>query len=305
MSSRWRNTRHWIEYGAVRGALALGGLIPIGAGQRMGAVLGRIGFDGLRARRDVSVANIEAALNVGTPEATHIARAAYSNWGRSLMECFAFSHYSKQQVLDLIRFEGMEHIARLQAEGKGGMVIAPHLGNWELWGVGLGANGVPLHFLVGQQTNGRVDDVLNSLRSRHGVGIIKRAVALRRVLQLLGEGQFVATLPDQDARKNGVMVEFLGRPASTVRGPALFAIRRGCPIVPSYIRREGKRHVLTVEAPLYPRAMASEEDAVRDLTQRYSDRITAWVRAHPDEYFWAHRRWKTKASEPASSQPVA
>lgn len=305
MSSRWRNTRHGIEYNAVRGALALGGLIPISTGQRIGAVLGRIGFDVLRARRDVSIANIEASLNVDTREATKIARAAYANWGRSLMECFAFSHYTREQVLALIRFEGMEHIARLQAEGKGGMVIAPHLGNWELWGVGLGANGVLLHFLVGQQTNARVDDVLNDLRSRHGVGIIKRAVALRRVLQLLGERQFVATLPDQDARKNGVMVEFLGRPASTVRGPALFAIRRGCPIVPSYIRREGKRHVLTVEAPIYPREMANEEDAVRDLTQRYADRISAWVRAHPDEYFWAHRRWKTKTTEPAVSQPVA
>jgi KDO2-lipid IV(A) lauroyltransferase len=305
MAIAWREIRQWLEYAAVRGALALAGRIPIEAGQRIGAVIGRAGFDLVRARRDVSIANIEASLGVSHREATQIARAAYANAGRCLMEFSAFARLTRAEILDLVAVEGWDNAERVRAEGKGCIIVAAHLGNWELIGAGFVAHGIPFHCLVGQQTNTRVDDVMNDLRRRQNFGIITRSGALRKVLQALSEGKFIAMLPDQDARKGGVMVDFLGRPASTVRGPALFAIRRGCAILPCFIARRGTRHLLTLEAPLYPRAAASEDEAVRDLTQRYTDRISARVRMHPDEYFWPHRRWKTGAVQEAQSQPVA
>ncbi len=304
MATNWRSVRQSLEYHAVRGALWLAGRIPIEAGQRIGAAIGRFGFDVVRARRDVAVANIEAALGVSRAQATKVARAAYANWGRCLMEYSAFAHLTQAEVKNLVDVEGTEHVERVRAEGKGCIIVAAHLGNWELIGARMVTMGVPIHFLVGQQTNARVDDVMNDLRRRQGIGIITRNVALRKVLQSLTEQQFVAMLPDQDARKGGIMVEFLGRPASTVRGPAMFAIRRGCAILPCFITRRGSRHLLSVEEPLYPRAIEDEDERVRDLTQRYSDRITARVRAHPDEYFWPHRRWKTQVPQGAQSQHV-
>jgi KDO2-lipid IV(A) lauroyltransferase len=143
------------------------------------------------------------------------------------------------------------------------------------------------------------------LRRRQGIGIITRSVALRKVLQALHEQQFIAMLPDQDARKGGIIVDFLGRPASTVRGPAMFAIRRGCGIVPTFITRKGTRHVITAEPPLYPNPLGNEDEVVRDFTQRFTDRITARVRTHPDEYFWPHRRWKTGLKQTTAQQSLA
>ena len=105
---------------------------------------------------------------------------------------------------------------------------------------------------------------------------------------------------DQDARKSGVFVNFLGRPASTVRGPAMFAVRQNAPVIPGFIwRTSAITHHARLEAPLWPDPTLEGDDAITDLTQRYTDRISEAIRQRPTEYFWAHRRWKTKPPERA------
>jgi KDO2-lipid IV(A) lauroyltransferase len=294
MTSRWRTYRQSLEYAAVRGALALAERIPVEAAQRIGAGLGGLAFDLARMRRSTSIANVRASLGVPKREATRVARASYANLGRCLLEFSAFGRLSRAEILDWVEFEGWEHAERIVADGRGAIAIAGHLGNWELLGAALAARGLPIHFLVGEQTNPRVDDVMNDLRRRQGIGIISRVVALRKVMQALARGQVVAILADQDARKGGVMVDFLGRRASTVRGPALFAIRRRCAILPGAIWREGTRHRAILGAPIDPPAVEDEEEAVRELTQRYTDWLSARIREHPEQYFWPHRRWKTR-----------
>lgn len=304
MQSR-RAIRQSLEYHAVRGALWLAGRLPIDAGQRVGAVIGCLGFDLVRARRSVSIANIEASLGVSRREATRIARASYANWGRCLMEFSAFAHLTKAEMLDLVVVEGLENFDRVHREGKGGVLTSGHLGNWELIAATLSALDRPIHGLIGQQSNTRVDDVMNDLRRRQDIRLITKSVALRKVLQVLRAGEFVVMLADQDARKSGVFVEFLGRPASTVRGPALFAIRSACPVLPTFVARAGRRHRLIIEAPIYPVPTADEDEQVRDLTQRYTDRLAAHIRERPEEYFWPHRRWKTQVPQVSQQQPVA
>jgi KDO2-lipid IV(A) lauroyltransferase len=293
MAVRVREIRQAVEYAAVRGALSLAARVPLEAGRRVGAAFGWLAFDLARLRRGTSVSNISASLGVSPRQATPIARASYQNLGRSLLEYAAFARLTRAEVVDLTAIEGVEHLEAAVAGGKGAILVAAHMGNWELLGAGIAARGFPIHFLVGEQTNTRVDDVMNHLRRRQGIGIISRSIALRKVMQALADNQFVAILTDQDARKGGVVVDFLGRPAATVRGPAVFVIRRGSPILPCFVWREGARHRAVVEPPMYPLPLDDEDEAVRELTQRYTDRITARVREHPDEYFWPHRRWKT------------
>lgn len=289
----WREFRQSIEYAAVRSALSMAARVPLEAARRVGVVFGWVAFDVARLRRETSVANAATSLGVSARQATKIARASYANLGRCLWEYAAFGRLTRAEVLALIEYDGLEHLESTLAKGRGAIIVSAHLGNWELMGAGFAAHGLPIHFLVGEQTNTRVDDVMNDLRRRQGIGIISRSVALRKVMQALADNQMVAILTDQDARKGGVVVDYLGRPASTVRGPALFAIRRGCPVVPCFIWREGERHRGMVEPAMYPTTISDEDEAIRELTQRYTDRITARVREHPEEYFWPHRRWKS------------
>jgi KDO2-lipid IV(A) lauroyltransferase len=131
-----------------------------------------------------------------------------------------------------------------------------------------------------------------------GVGLIEVGVSARGVIAALRKGRAVAMLSDQDAGADGVIVDFLGRPASTPKGPAAFALKTGCPIfVISFVRNELDKHVLYIEGPIIMKKTEDKEKDIKQLTQAYTDIIEKYVKLHPDHWFWAHRRWKTTCPE--------
>jgi hypothetical protein len=110
-------------------------------------------------------------------------------------------------------------------------------------------------------------------------------------------GKLAMLFIDQDARRDGIFVDFLGRPTSTVRGPAIFSIRKRCPIVALFLLRRGvDRHLAVIEKPIWPNPRLKGREAIRDLTQRYTRILEKHVRESPGQYFWMHRRWKTRPS---------
>jgi KDO2-lipid IV(A) lauroyltransferase len=298
-----REIRHGIEYAAVRGVLFLAGSLPLGVARAFGASVGSLAYL-LGIRRAVSMDNIVRGLRVSPTEANRIARRSYQNLGRSFMESAAQRRWSHAHMRQLVHVDGLEHAHSALEAGRGAIMVSGHFGNWEIAGTSLRAFDLPLNFLVGEQTNSRVDDVINDIRRNQQIGIISRTSALKKVLTALRNNEVVATLADQDARKAGVVVDFLGRPASTVRGPALFAIRANCPIVPYWMRREGKTFKATIEAALWPNPALDEEASVLALTQAYTDLLAKAVREYPDEYFWPHRRWKSTSSQTSEPQAV-
>ena len=291
-----REIRHDIEYVAVRGALALAGSLPLGVARAVGASAGSLAF-ALGIRREVSIHNITSTLGVSRSEATRIARRSYQNLGRSLMEFAAFSRWTREEIMRETDIVGTEHLSRAREGGRGAVIVAGHFGNWELGGTVIPALGHPNHFVVGEQSNARVDELMNNVRRAQGSQLIPRSTALRKVMMALRANEFVALLADQDARKGGVIVDFLGRPASTVRGPALFAIRARCPIIPLSVHREGKRFGVIFDPPLWPDPSLDEDHAVVDLTRRHVEALAKRIREHPEEYFWPHRRWKSAGQQ--------
>jgi len=174
--------------------------------------------------------------------------------------------------------------------------IAGHLGNWELGAAALWAYGYPVHAVVGKQSNSMVDAEINRARATKYTGIIDRGsgFGLKGAYRALARNEIVAFVADQDARQHGAFVDFLGRPASTHKGPAQFAVRNNSPVVAGFIHRttDGK-HRVDLRPPMWPDLSLDETAAVVELVQRYTDALADAVRAHPAEYFWAHRRWKT------------
>lgn len=298
-----KDIQHGIEYAAARGALTIAGRLPLGIARAIGASIGTLAF-ALRIRRKVCISNITAAMGVSQAEAARIMRQSYQNLGRALMEFSAFKRWSREDLLDQVVIEGAEHLEAVRAAGCGAVAVGGHLGCWELAGITIAALGYPTNFLVGEQSNRRIDDVMNELRLAQGVIIVPRAFSLRKALTALRANEFVVLLADQDARKGGVIVDFLGRPASAVRGPALFAIRARSAIIPFSSHREGRRHRVIFEAPLWPDPALDEESAVVDLTHRNADALAKRIRAHPEEYFWPHRRWKTGVAQTSKTHAV-
>ena len=101
---------------------------------------------------------------------------------------------------------------------------------------------------------------------------------------------------DQDARKRGIFGDFLGAPASTHTGMVALAIRAGVPFIPVLLVDHGNSYRMEISSPWEPRNGASEEENIRAGALYYNQFLEEQVRRYPDNYFWAHRRWKTGAS---------
>jgi KDO2-lipid IV(A) lauroyltransferase len=130
------------------------------------------------------------------------------------------------------------------------------------------------------------------------VGIIEIGVSAREVIRVLRKGRWIAFLSDQDARSDGTIVNFLGRPASTPKGAAAFSLICKCPIyVGGFVRTGLKNHTLYLKGPFSIEKSEDKESDIQKLTQIYTDALAEFIYEHPDHYFWMHKRWKTTCPE--------
>jgi KDO2-lipid IV(A) lauroyltransferase len=211
------------------------------------------------------------------------------------MEYARFPILSREDVLNACDVEGVEQLDWVVKNGKGALVVAGHFGNWELLGACLARRGYPISYLVGQQKNRLVDDLMNKHRACMGSGIIHMGVAMRGVIRTLRGNGWVAMLADQDGGPAGVFVDFLGRKASNHQGPAVFSLRTGAPILfGSTIRLPGGRHRIVFELLRFDGLTDATPENIQTVTQAYTTLLEKWIRQYPDHWFWMHRRWKTR-----------
>jgi KDO2-lipid IV(A) lauroyltransferase len=281
---------YWITY--LTGALAR--MIPYGLALALGSFLGWLAFDVLRIRRRVTLINLKNSLGAETDGLMAIGRRAYRNFGKSMVEYALFPSLDKNKIERMVEFEGAENFDQALRRGKGAVVVAGHFGSWELMGAATSQKGYPVDFLVGEQHNILVDNLMNEYRRSAGIGIIKMGAAAKGVIRALKNNRFVAMLSDQDAGSDGTVVEFFGRPASTPKGPAAFALKMNAPIVMAFIIREsGRRQRIVIEKAIFGDKTSDKEEDIRNLTQAYTRVLEKYVRKYPDHWFWPHRRWKS------------
>jgi KDO2-lipid IV(A) lauroyltransferase len=257
-------------------------------GERLGDLAHR-----LKLRRRVAEDNLARAFPERTPrERAAILRAHYRELGRVVVEYARLAELARAprgRVVAEVR--GAEHLEA--ARGRGAILLSGHFGNFELLGAVLGQMN-PVDEIVRPLSNPGVEAILARQRAGAGLTSISADRGIRRVFESLRAGRWVAMVGDQDARRHGVFVPFLNRPASTALGPARIALATGAPIIMGFVTRAADRRlVLDVEPPL---AIAEPDapDAALRLTALHSARLEAQVRAHPEMWFWLHRRWKTQ-----------
>lgn len=289
--------QHRLEYGATRIAQAVICALPAGAARRVGAALGGFAFTALKLRRDVVMGHLERVFgDEYAPDGLlAVARESYRNFGRMTFEYMRFPRMTPRDVESLITVTGGEHIDEALVGGKGAVLVAGHFGNWEVLAM-LAAKGYPMTFLVGEQHNILVDGMMNRLRAAFGGELVPVTGNLMGVLRALRRNRVVCMLSDQDAGRNGVFVDFLGKPASTPYGPGRMSESTGAPLLPCAIVRHGggAHEIIVCPAVERPSEDLPKEERVTLLTRGYTAEFGRFIRRHPDHYFWMHRRWKTQ-----------
>jgi KDO2-lipid IV(A) lauroyltransferase len=286
---------HRAEYAAIRGAVAAMERLSFRRAGAIGERLGRLGYRPLGIRRAVVERQLAAALPALTPaEVERIARAAYANLGRTSVETAILPSYSSADIVALFEeVNGWDVVEALASRGKGLIVVTGHLGNWELGGAYVAARGLPIDAVARHMANPLFDRYLTATRQRIGMSVVHDEEAVRRVPRALRAGRAVAFLVDQGAvGLASTWVPFFGRYAKTPRGPAVFALRLGAPIVFGVaLRRPSGRFQLNFEH-VEARDTGDREADVDRIVADYTAVLERWVRRAPEQYFWHHRRWK-------------
>ena len=242
-------------------------------------------------RRAVTYDNLRQAFPALPPRALReTAARTYRHFGRVATGFAAIPRLKPADAGRWIYIEGLEVPQAALREGKGGIVYSGHLGNWEIMGAVAARLGLPVTFVVARQSNRRVEELMDRYRQSAGIEIVKREHVVRGVLSALQRNRLVAMMIDQDAHEDGAFVPFFGRPASTARGPAVFHLRTGSALIFAHcVRLPRERYRIR-----FARTDSSSFKNADELTAHMTAQLEAAIRETPEQWFWMHRRWKTR-----------
>lgn len=267
----------------------------------MGRRLGDAAFTVLGQRRHVALGNLATAFPLlGSAEIRRLCRRSFQHLGMMTLELCRLLSYPLDRTWPALIIEGREHLDGVVARYGRGLVLTAHLGNWEYLPAAV-ASVVDreLAIVVRPLTPAWLNTLSEVIRTKAGVEVIAKRGALRSVMSALRHGKIVGILLDQNAtRSDGVFVSFFGRPASTSKGLAVLALRTATPILPIFVRRDPEgRHRVVVEPPIEPDGTPLSDEAVVTLTAECARRVEAAIRRSPDQWFWVHRRWRTRPAD--------
>lgn len=296
----------------VRAIVAVVQMLPPRIAYALADFLAWLAYSLIKKRRLVALENVRASFpGIADAEADQLVREMYRHFLRATVELMMLPRklhgatFRKHFVLP-----GGEGFLPVLCGDRAALVVTAHFGNWEAAGFTLGLFGFRTHAIARVLDNPYLERYALHFRQSTGQTIVAKNDDFERLTAALKKGGKVATLADQDAGPRGVFVDFFGRPASTHKAVALMAIEFDAVMVvigvPRVKREDYPQHPdfdpADPLAPLYyavecadvidPREYASDPNAVRAITQRYTAALEALIRKHPEQYFWLHRRWK-------------
>jgi KDO2-lipid IV(A) lauroyltransferase len=275
----------------VRILAALVGRLPWRALGPAGALLGWIAGSLLRIRR---VHVEESMLRAGLTDHGSLANAMYRALGRSALELLWLGSGSAK-VGEHARIDPASLAAWREAigSGRGVVVAASHTGNWDLAACAM-AREVDLLVVTKRLRIESLDRFWQSTRAAYGVRLADAHGAMQSARATLRRGGAVAMMIDQvpSSASHAMVVEFLGQPALADRAPAALAAARGAPLVVAASRRDDRgEHVLHVLDVLLPPSNGRRA-WIEKATVHATRALDRFVRIHPDQWLWMHRRWK-------------
>jgi KDO2-lipid IV(A) lauroyltransferase len=264
-----------------------------------GRGVGRFAYSVLGIRKKVTCDNLQQAFpEKNRTEIDDIARRTYIHFGQSIIEFLRMPIMSADYFREKIRFVPGDFVRGVVQQPQGAICLSAHFGNWELLAAALAQSGIAMIGVAKEQRNLFVDRMIARNRHQLGIETVPTGMAVRAVVKALKQNKFIALLGDQDAHREGVFVDFMGRPSSTAPGPASLALKTGAPIIfGAIVREENGRHTGYLERIDYSDLSGDSPENIKILTQRHAAILEKFVRRWPEQWFWMHKRWKTKPDE--------
>jgi KDO2-lipid IV(A) lauroyltransferase len=297
----------WLEYAAAWTGLKALGLLPRGAARAVGAAFASAAYRIRTPLRRAALFNLQLAFpEMSEASREKIVRGMIRQIGWMAGEFSQFPKYTPENISKIVEIDGAENFDCAQRRGKGVLFLTGHMSAWELAPFAHELYGHPLHFLVRPVANSRVDALINCYRCLSGNRPIEKNRSARAILKVLAEGGTVGILADTNTSlEEGVFADFFGIPASTTSGLARIALRTDAAVIPGFLVWNASQNKYRLQfAPALELTRTGDEEVdVRKNTSLFTSVIEAYVREHPDQWLWVHKRWKTRPPGEASIYP--
>jgi len=256
----------------------------------VGRIIGRLAFVAAKKRRHICEVNIKLCFpSLSDKERGEMTKKVFVSYGQGLVES-AYSWLGNVEKLrNQVTFKGLEHVYKAQAEGKGILMVGGHFAILDFAGGLLGLE-QSYHVVQRDHDNPLFNYFMTSSRKRHAAACIARK-DLRGMVRALKKGDIVWYAPDQDSgRKNSVFVPFFNVPTATITGTSGLALLSKAVVIPVFYYRDEQGHYhIEFSAPLNIPSGNEEHDAIQ-----FNQWLESKIREQPEQYFWLHKRFKTR-----------
>lgn len=222
-----------------------------------------------------------------------LARQTFRNLAICTVDFLRLPHLRDDEIRALVEISGFEHVDAARAAGRGVLFVSPHLGNFELGGRYLAAQGLPVAGFAEVPRDRWLRRVYQRLRAAAGVTIFALGDDARAATRHLKRGGLLALFADRAIGTRSHVVRFCDGQRPLPAGPAVLARLTGAAVVPSCLARTPagpRRYRWVIEPPLALDLMRADEAAA---TQVIADHLSTLVRRYPDQWFVFDRQWRT------------
>ncbi len=265
----------------------------------LGQSLGLMFYCLIASRRRIAFKNIRVCFpELSDAECRRINRHHFRLLGQSLFTTPMHWWISKARFNRLVSIQGRDHYDQALASGRNIIILAPHFISLDVAGFRL-AQERPMLTMYQYAKNGLVDEIVKRGRLRYGGELVERKASMRSLVRAIRKGHPFYYLPDQDAGRKGVFVPFFYEQAATYSMLGKFAELTDALVVPcrTKIKPWGKGYEVTLCEPLESFPSCDE----RQDTARMNEEVAKLIRPHPEQYFWVHKRFKTRPPQEQAS----
>ncbi|WP_425914259.1 lipid A biosynthesis lauroyl acyltransferase [Pseudomonas sp. GWSMS-1] len=278
----------WLGLGLLWLVAQLPYKVLLGLGRCLGALMYRLAS----ARRKIAARNLELCFpQMPAAEREALLKENFASTGITFFEMAIAWWWPAERLRRLGTIEGLQHLRQAEADGQGVILMALHFTTLEMGG-GLLGMAQDMYGMYRPHKNPLFDYVQRRGREQRLLGVIGRD-DVRGMLKLLRAGGVVWYAPDQDyGAQRSVFVPLFGVPAATVTATSKFARMGRAKVIPFTQQRlpDGQGYRLVIHPPLADFPSENEEADCLRVNQWIEQAISAC----PEQYLWAHRRFKTR-----------
>ena len=259
-------------------------------GSNLGDFIGRLIGPIFRSKKLIEN-NLEQSGIVDKKNYNKIISKIYGNYGRILAEYPFLKAFRNNKLNKFIEIDGLENLNKIKREKRRAVFISGHFNNFELMALQIEKAGINLCAIYRPLNNVLLNKTMEEIRQNFICKnqIKKGRSGTRQIIENIKKGNSVALMIDQRVRE-GIKINFFGKPASTTTIPAQLIKKYKCDLVPIYIeRRKNNYFKMFVSEPIKIR----DNKSIKEITEHLNKILEKMILKNVDQWIWTHDRWKT------------